>query len=137
MIKYNMKHKYPKDFAGNTGSRSQKNLHKNRFVKPNKYPWVNLHQDKASNTSVRTQTTDNHDDGGADVGFWESGPGETAFEGEIPQQLQDVLPEEYDVDLLQTILAAICCTMPDEEEDDAAELESDREDDDMSEAVDI
>mgnify|MGYP000627118457 CR=1 FL=1 len=38
MIKYDMKHKYPEDLAGNTGSTAKKNLHKNQFVKPNKYP---------------------------------------------------------------------------------------------------
>jgi hypothetical protein len=51
-------------------------------------------------------------------GLWESGPGETAFEGKIPQTLQDDILVEYDVNRLRTILAAICCTMPEEEEDD-------------------
>jgi hypothetical protein len=113
MIKYDMKHKYPQDLAGNTGSRSQKNLHKNRFVKPDEYT---RHQEQSESTAMAM--ADDNDDSDVTKGLWESSPGESAFEGEIPQALQDDIPVEYDVDRLRTILAAIRCTMPEEEEDD-------------------
>jgi hypothetical protein len=78
--------------------------------------------------------TDNDD--GVAKGLWESGPGESAFQGEAPQRLQDNLPDEYDVNRLRTIFAAIRCTMVPEEEEDNV-LEFDAEDDEMRDAANV
>jgi hypothetical protein len=77
--------------------------------------------------------TDN--DNGVAEGLWESDPGETVFEGEIPQRLQDDLVDKYNADWLQRILATICCTMPDKEENNL--LEPDVVDDKMRDAANV
>ena len=65
----------------------QKESSQEPVLKPNEYPRVELHQNTAMNDSVSTRTATNNNDDGADRGLWGSGPGETAYEGEMPLHL--------------------------------------------------